>query len=512
MVNMKSVPGVFVLVIGALSSLHSLDIEIYPSTICYQEHDNLVLRCIFSENDTSGGQFLFKSRDKPGEAHKLNITTLNSNTIETRIQDIKIPDNIGTYFCAKDGKDHRQITYIEEKVVLPDDVQCYHHQLYQSLICEWTGRNSTCWDFSIVNSDLGYFVIDQACNVSTPCTELSPITNCVQARHSSDVMFKAACPGLFLNRTQLDFKITGRKFTSVSSRIIHRTIDCSSVKLRVTNVQRLSSSSTSPVLAWKVPGTVNENCDCMKQCVVTTNQSSPVILTRSCNIDTLYTVELNHLQQLTAYTIAIKCTVIGSEVWSDEQLVTLTTPFEGGLLAGPDLEGYVMYTCQERFYCLILYWKDLGNVIKTYQISVSDNWKTSFELEVPYSPIATIRLNKTRNCQQFHINVYGVTMNEITTQKTSFRATDHSCGCLNRIVCSVVKGNGSHVNLKLTEQDYPASESTDGSNSCDVTLFWCVGHKLDSHVECEFLLEFHSVVQRSSQQISVCSTYQQWKP
>lgn len=52
------------------------------------------------------------------------------------------------------------------------------------------------------------------------------------------------------------------------------------VKLRVTNVQRLSSSSTSPVLAWKVPGTVNENCDCMKQCVVTTNQSSPVILTR----------------------------------------------------------------------------------------------------------------------------------------------------------------------------------------------------------------------------------------
>lgn len=36
-----------------------------------------------------------------------------------------------------------------EKVVLPDDVQCYHDQLYQSLICEWTGRNSTCWDFSM---------------------------------------------------------------------------------------------------------------------------------------------------------------------------------------------------------------------------------------------------------------------------------------------------------------------------------------------------------------------------
>lgn len=52
------------------------------------------------------------------------------------------------------------------------------------------------------------------------------------------------------------------------------------VKLRVTNVQRLNSSSTSPVLAWKVLGTVNENCDCMKQCVVTTNQSSPVILKR----------------------------------------------------------------------------------------------------------------------------------------------------------------------------------------------------------------------------------------
>lgn len=90
-----------------------IDIEIYPSTICYQEHDNLVLRCIFSGNDTSGAEFLFKSRDKPGEAHKLNTTKLNSNTIETRVQDIKIPDDIGTYFCAKDGKDHRQITYIE---------------------------------------------------------------------------------------------------------------------------------------------------------------------------------------------------------------------------------------------------------------------------------------------------------------------------------------------------------------------------------------------------------------
>lgn len=94
-----------------------IDIEIYPSTICYQEHDNLVLRCIFKENDTSGAEFLFKSRDKPGETRKLNSTTLNSNTIETRVQDIKIPDNIGTYFCAKDGKDHRQITYIEGNYV-----------------------------------------------------------------------------------------------------------------------------------------------------------------------------------------------------------------------------------------------------------------------------------------------------------------------------------------------------------------------------------------------------------
>lgn len=87
---------------------------------------------------------------------------------------------------------------------------------------------SLCFFFFSVNSDLGYYVIDQACNVSTPCTELSPITNCVQARHSSDLMFKAVCPGLFLNRTQIDFKITGRKFTSVYSRIIHKTIDCSS--------------------------------------------------------------------------------------------------------------------------------------------------------------------------------------------------------------------------------------------------------------------------------------------
>lgn len=53
---------------------------------------------------------------------------------------------------------------------------------------------------------------------------------------------------------------------------------------------------------------------------------------QSCNNDTLYTVELNHLKQVTDYTIAVKCTVIGSEVWSDEQLVTLTTPFEGNLI------------------------------------------------------------------------------------------------------------------------------------------------------------------------------------
>lgn len=52
------------------------------------------------------------------------------------------------------------------------------------------------------------------------------------------------------------------------------------VKLRVTNVQRLNSSSKRPVLAWEVLGTVSENCDCMKQCEVTTNQSSPVIITR----------------------------------------------------------------------------------------------------------------------------------------------------------------------------------------------------------------------------------------
>lgn len=82
--------------------------------------------------------------------------------------------------------------------------------------------------FFSVNSDLGYYVIDHACNVSTPCTELSPIANCVQARHSSDVKLKAVCPRSYLDQKQIDFKITGRKLTSVSSRIIHKNIDCSS--------------------------------------------------------------------------------------------------------------------------------------------------------------------------------------------------------------------------------------------------------------------------------------------
>lgn len=87
---------------------------------------------------------------------------------------------------------------------------------------------SLCFLFFSVNSDLGYYVIDHACNVSTPCTELSPIANCVQARHSSDVKLKAVCPRSYLDQKQIDFKITGRKLTSVSSRIIHKNIDCSS--------------------------------------------------------------------------------------------------------------------------------------------------------------------------------------------------------------------------------------------------------------------------------------------
>lgn len=87
---------------------------------------------------------------------------------------------------------------------------------------------SLCFLFFSVNSDLGYYVIDHACNVSTPCTELSPIANCVQARHSSDVKLKAVCQRSYLDQKQIDFKITGRKLTSVSSRIIHKTIDCSS--------------------------------------------------------------------------------------------------------------------------------------------------------------------------------------------------------------------------------------------------------------------------------------------
>lgn len=81
-------------------------------------------------------------------------------------------------------------------------------------------------------------------------------------------------------------------------------------------------------------------------------------------------------------------------------------------------------------------------------------------------------------------NIYNAVINPLNT------------GCFNRIVCSVVKGNGSHVNLKLTEQGYPVSESTGGSNSCEVTLFWCVGYKRDSHVECEVYFDLVLVYQK----------------
>lgn len=83
-------------------------------------------------------------------------------------------------------------------------------------------------------------------------------------------------------------------------------------------------------------------------------------------------------------------------------------------------------------------------------------------------------------------NVYNAVINPLNT------------GCFNRIVCSVVKGNGSHVNLKLTEQGYPVSESTGGSNSCEVTLFWCVGYKRDSHVECENFIQWSNEVLNKS--------------
>lgn len=98
------------------SILFFLDIDIVPNSICYQEHDNLFLSCVFGDNNTIGAKFQFKPRDQPDNIYRINSTTVNFNTIEAQIPNITKSKDTGTYFCSKNGYNSRRIIYIEGSV------------------------------------------------------------------------------------------------------------------------------------------------------------------------------------------------------------------------------------------------------------------------------------------------------------------------------------------------------------------------------------------------------------
>lgn len=98
------------------SILFFLDIDIVPNSICYQEHDNLFLSCVFGDNNTIGAKFQFKPRDQPDDIYRINSTTVNFNTIEAQIPNITKSKDTGTYFCSKNGYNSRRIIYIEGSV------------------------------------------------------------------------------------------------------------------------------------------------------------------------------------------------------------------------------------------------------------------------------------------------------------------------------------------------------------------------------------------------------------
>lgn len=71
-----------------------------------------------------------------------------------------------------------------------------------------------------------FYENEQACNVSIKCNSLSPITNCINGISGSQTNVRAECTGTFSGMMKVDFKITGRRFTSTASKIIHKTISC----------------------------------------------------------------------------------------------------------------------------------------------------------------------------------------------------------------------------------------------------------------------------------------------
>lgn len=73
----------------------------------------MILKCIVSDQNTTNVKFQFKSRDRPDVVYELNSTSVSSNAVETRIPNVTVQNNVGTYFCRRDDEYSRQITYIE---------------------------------------------------------------------------------------------------------------------------------------------------------------------------------------------------------------------------------------------------------------------------------------------------------------------------------------------------------------------------------------------------------------
>lgn len=53
------------------------------------------------------------------------------------------------------------------------------------------------------------------------------------------------------------------------------------------------------------------------------------LLFQRCSSDTLFETVLRNLQEMTQYRTVVRCTTVGSGVWSDEEDVNFTTPLEG---------------------------------------------------------------------------------------------------------------------------------------------------------------------------------------
>ncbi|XP_062607900.1 uncharacterized protein LOC134269710 [Saccostrea cucullata] len=472
------ISGIAMFILMKYPTSSCLDISIHPSTVCYQEHEDVVLRCTFSDNNTTDAKFVFKPRDRSDVVHQLKSVVVNSDTIETRIDDVTIPNNTGTYFCTRDADNKRQITYIEGSVVLPGQIQCYFDESHLSVICEWIGGNATCWNLSIVNAGMGVYETVKECNVSTICNGLSPLTHCVQARYETQTKVTAVCPVPPSGESAIDFKLTGVKMTSTASKVIHKVLDCSTVKLSV-SAAHIQNSSTHSVLAWRTNSFSLKTCDCDIQCVITTNNSAPITVNQKCSSDNLFMVTLEKLQETKAYSSTIRCHVISSDVWSDDVYVTFTTPLTAPL-TGPLVGqgGYDMYVCQKDFYCLALYWKVLEENISRFKILVSDRTQSK-EFIVPNSSVGKVRIPKTSICQQFNISIYSVNSVGKSQNATILQVADPLCGRHRPTSCAIHYSKNSHGYSVI------ATTPCIRDKSCDIIYYWCQGTKHGPYVDCQ---------------------------